>query len=351
MGYTTGNSALRQAARHPTGIAFSTCGTIKQKRRVGLRMPGPNPESATSLVAAIDSPRAAMPNPKQGERPTAYADRVGEWYVTGKSDHYRKKHGLFLTPVGTADFMAQQITANARQLKILDPAAGAGVLCCAAIETLVSRQTKTDVIKLVAYEVDESLILPLRTVLDYLVTWCQQIRGVLVTVRVEAADFILANAESTRSNGLFCSAAEAKAFDVVIANHPISRSENRTREPPPFQKLFTVNRISTLYLWRSVLLCCGRAAILFYNPAQFRIRSLLPSVPYGFLQHDSTVVHSCFSLPPTSISPGCSVAGKHYPLRVASGPLASERWSRFAHNLNQRGGGRHVRWGPSRSFD
>ena len=221
-------------------------------------------------MGTIDPLSAAMPNPKQGERPTAYADRVGEWYVTGKSDHYRKNQGLFLTPVGTADFMAGQIRANARQLKILDPAAGAGVLCCAAIETLVSYRTKTDEIELVAYEVDDSLIPTLRTVLDYLVTWCQQSRGILVTVRIEAADFILANAESARSNGRFCSAAETKAFDVVIANPPYFKiGKSDTRATAVSEVVHGQPNIYSLFMAVSAALLRQGGDLIFVTPRSF----------------------------------------------------------------------------------
>jgi len=79
-----------------------------------------------------------MPVPLAGERPVAYADRVGEWYAAQRSDRQRKDHCLFLTPVAIADFMATRIKVNARKVRVLDPAAGAGILCCAAVEELVS---------------------------------------------------------------------------------------------------------------------------------------------------------------------------------------------------------------------
>ena len=50
-----------------------------------------------------------MPAFRQGERPAASADRIGEWYVARMSDRQRKAHGLFLNagarrrPHGRAD--------------------------------------------------------------------------------------------------------------------------------------------------------------------------------------------------------------------------------------------------------
>ena len=36
-----------------------------------------------------------MPTPAAQERPCAFADRVGAWYIQSKSSQYRKAHGLF----------------------------------------------------------------------------------------------------------------------------------------------------------------------------------------------------------------------------------------------------------------
>ena len=70
-----------------------------------------------------------IPGSREGERPTAYADRVGEWCVGQTSDRQRKARGIFLTPVQAADFMGGRIVATGRKIRILDPSAGAGPGC------------------------------------------------------------------------------------------------------------------------------------------------------------------------------------------------------------------------------
>lgn len=172
-----------------------------------------------------------MPEPQAGERPTLYADRVGEWYVAQKSAEHRKGHGLYLTPVLAADFMAEQIQATGERLRILDPASGAGILACAAIESLISRPNKPMVIELVAYEVDPDIIPALRAVLDYLVAWCGTGYEVALNVRIEATDFVLAHAEALRLFGGFIPyQGEDTDFDIVISNPPyfkISKADPR----------------------------------------------------------------------------------------------------------------------------
>ena len=197
------------------------------------RRPDASPAMDGTGEAGLFCP--GIPRSREGERPTLYADRVGEWYVGRACDRRRKTHGIFLTPVQAADFMAGRVAATGRKIRVLDPAAGAGILCCAAVEALVARERKPDAIELVVYEVAGDLIPPLRTVLDYLARWCRDRHEMAVRVRIEAADFILANAGAMRQCELFPSCAQAAEFDAVIANPPyfkIGKSDPRAAAVP-----------------------------------------------------------------------------------------------------------------------
>ena len=188
-------------------------------------------EKQQQCAASETAQPFSIPTPIEGERPTIYADRVGEWYVALKSDEHRKGHGLYLTPVLAADFMAGKIHVTRKNLRVLDPAAGAGILVCAAVEALISRPDKPEVIVLVAYEVDFELIPALHTVFDYLADWCLSGYGVKLTTTIEAEDFVLAHAMSLRSFGeLIPYQADEQDFDIVISNPPyfkISKADPR----------------------------------------------------------------------------------------------------------------------------
>ena len=140
---------------------------------------------------SAQQPLAPMPSPTTQERPCAFADRVGAWYVSLKSSQYRKEHGLYLTPVPVADFMVAQIKGSRKTLRLLDPAAGAGVLCCAAVEHLAARKQPPDCIQLTAYEDDSDLRGPLSAVLGHLADWCRA-RRVRLETQIESADFVAA---------------------------------------------------------------------------------------------------------------------------------------------------------------
>jgi adenine-specific DNA-methyltransferase len=154
----------------------------------------------------------SIPKPIMDERPTEYADRVGGWYVAQRNDAQRKEMGLYLTPVVVADFMASMLGETRDNLRLLDPAAGTGILLCAAVEHLAKEAKPPCEIDLTAYELDEGLIEPLRAVLRHLKAWASK-RGIAVKTTVRHEDFILTKAGALRGD-------DPEYFDAVIANPP-----------------------------------------------------------------------------------------------------------------------------------
>ena len=175
--------------------------------------------------------RSDLPRPQVNERPTNYADRVGEWYVAQKTDIHRKEYGLYLTPITMAKLMGGGFRASGKKLRLLDPAAGAGILLCAAVESVLAERGRPEALDIVAYELDQQLIPPLRTVLDYLSEWCKQAYGTSLRARIHASDFVLAHAEALRLFGtLLPYQSGEELFDLVISNPPyfkISRNDPR----------------------------------------------------------------------------------------------------------------------------
>jgi len=154
------------------------------------------------------------------KRPTDRADLAGATYAAQVTVDHRKNHGLYLTPITVADFMAGQIAAGHDVIRILDPAAGAGILLCAAVEALVARLAAPRRIELVSYEVDPALAEILAAVLAELRNWAA-VRGTEVAIEVVRSDFVLEHGAALRSVGGFLRHLPASgAFDVVIANPP-----------------------------------------------------------------------------------------------------------------------------------
>jgi adenine-specific DNA-methyltransferase len=167
------------------------------------------------------SPKAAIATwPGMEDRPTDHADKAGAAYAATVPADHRKNHGLYLTAVAVADFMAAQTTITGDCIRVLDPAAGAGILLCALVESLVARPKAPRRIELVAYEIDPHLAETLSDVLSHLKGWAAE-RGVAISVVVTCRDFVLEHAEALRGVGGFLPLLpESNAFDMVIANPP-----------------------------------------------------------------------------------------------------------------------------------
>lgn len=157
-----------------------------------------------------------IPSPKPHERPAAYADRVGQWYLSwNKPD---KTLGQYFTPLTVADFMARLVTRRKGGLRVLDPGAGIGILSCALCEVLEGD------VDLEAYETDAELAACLEDCLGYTQVWMAQ-RGRQLRFRVIPEDFVLAQAGALRSPS-------SNPFDVVISNPPyfkISKTDPRAQ--------------------------------------------------------------------------------------------------------------------------
>lgn len=164
---------------------------------------------------------ATTPCPASGERPTIYADRMGEWYAVRASAETKRRHGFYLTPVAVADFMASHIHIAKRQIRILEPAAGAGILCCAAVEAVLSQNSGIDSIELVAYEINSDLRTPLHCVMKYLSEWCRSRSSVSISMSITHVDFVLKHSHSlVPSNENRSRWSQENSFDLVISNPP-----------------------------------------------------------------------------------------------------------------------------------
>ena len=215
-------------------------------------------------------PRLAPTGGTSAPRPTVFADQLGERFVARKTARYRKRHGLYLTPIGVADYMAQRLDGRTGCIRILDPAAGTGVLCCAAVEALAAKLDKPKAVELVAFEVDEELITPLRRALDHLDAWARE-RGVALTIRIENTDFVTSHSGLLGSNDqLFHSGREATGFDVVIGNPPyfkVGRTDPRALALA--EVVHGQPNIYALFMAASVALLRQGGQFVFITPRSF----------------------------------------------------------------------------------
>ncbi len=213
-------------------------------------------------AAALEQPDfSPAVTPLQQETPVAFADRVGQAYAIDRTADHRKSHGLYLTPPSVAAFMAALIPSR-DTLRLLDPAAGAGVLICAAVEELARKPNPPHHIEITAYEIDSELVEYLRMVLDHLTTWAKR-RKIQVQATIHCEDFILAQAAAL-------TVPATKRFDAVIANPPYLKiNKNDPRAVAAADVVHGQPNIYGLFMAIAAALLYSGGEFVFITPRSF----------------------------------------------------------------------------------
>ncbi len=196
------------------------------------------------------------------DTPSHYADLLGSSYVAHQTADHRKTHGLYLTPPPVAHFMAAMLDATPQKLRILDPAAGAGILLCAAVERLVALKNRPKEIDLVACEIDKALCHRLDDVLSRLASWAAK-NGIKVSYTVRHEDFILKNAAALHSQ-------PRETFDAVIANPPYFKiGKDDPRAVAASSVVHGQPNIYGLFMAVSAALLRSSGQLVFITPRSF----------------------------------------------------------------------------------
>ncbi len=150
----------------------------------------------------------------------------------------RSQLGQFFTPALTAGFIASMLRVpEGKSIRVLDPGAGVGVLCAAAVVQLVTHQSRLDSIEIVAYELDARLDEELRKTLLACEFWARS-AGVELSWELCARDY-LADAASR------CGGSGEQQFDAVIMNPPYRKVRTDSNERKALEAIGL--RVSNLY--------------------------------------------------------------------------------------------------------
>ena len=155
----------------------------------------------------------------ENERPTVFADRVGKLHADDSIEAHKKEYGQYLTPIIVADFMANMVSCQDKEIiSILDPGIGSAVLTCATCEALYNKNKNLRKITVVGYEVDFGVLTQTKETLEYLKRWLSE-KNVLLDYSLRVKDFVLENAGVLDDNTtLFNKSYET--YDIIISNPP-----------------------------------------------------------------------------------------------------------------------------------
>lgn len=168
------------------------------------------------------------------------ANAAGRRFTATLSREEQRAMGQFMTPAPIARFMAQRLVAgiNQHHIRVLEPAAGGGILAAATVEALLAKpvEDRPGVIELLLYELDERLIPALLTLCEAMSDACEAV-GVTLDFLVANEDFLLSDL-STR--------AEPLPGLLTISNPPFLKL-NKTTDPRAALHAYAVHGQPNIY--------------------------------------------------------------------------------------------------------
>lgn len=197
------------------------------------------------------------------ESPIHYANRIGELYTQSSTNISKKEKGQFFTPNAIAEFMANQVDISIlpKNVNILDPGCGSGVLSCALIERL-SKKDKFSSIHVDAYETDLNIISITESVYRYLGVWLND-HGIKFSFTLFTSDFVL-------DNYAYLYAPALAPYDIIISNPPYFKLSKESKQSKAAALIADgqVN-IYSIFMAISASLLKGNGQLIFIVPRSF----------------------------------------------------------------------------------
>lgn len=121
-----------------------------------------------------------------------YAYEAGKSFITRRTREEQRAEGQFWTPRDVAIFMARRLVlgVDTHPIRVLEPAAGAGILAAAVIEALLERPMRPLRVELLLCEKDPELLPVLEAFSSVAKVRCAD-AGMDLDVRIEIGDFLL----------------------------------------------------------------------------------------------------------------------------------------------------------------
>ena len=193
-------------------------------------------------------------------------DHVRLSFNAATSREERSQIGQFLTPLSIADFMASLFKPVTKDIRILDPGAGAGVLFSALISKLVAQKKRPSSIEVVAYETDKVILPLLRDAMARCAAICEQ-NKVPFTGIIKEEDFI-ASAITETEESLFSK--PAKRFTHAILNPPYKKINGDSETKVLlYSSGLEVANLYAAFVWLSIRMLEPGGQIVAITPRSF----------------------------------------------------------------------------------
>lgn len=184
--------------------------------------------------------------------------------MTSRSD--RSEIGQFLTPASIAEFMSSLFEPREKEVRILDPGAGAGILFAACIKKLLLQKKHPSSIEIVAYETDQIILPHLRETMDWCELRCKE-HNIPFNGIIRKDDFIAAAIAETEES-LFT--VRSKRFTHAILNPPYKKINGDTETRTMLYSAgIEVANLYAAFVWLSMSVLETDGQIVAITPRSF----------------------------------------------------------------------------------
>ena len=157
--------------------------------------------------------------------PIDIASSLGRSVTDAAGKATQKDLGQFMTPTAIARLTAKRLVAGGfgKTVRVLEPAAGAGILACAVCEALAACDNPPSTIELTLFEIDLAFEPALCEVLATLKQWLAN-KSIELVTSLRFDDYVLTNAPALNAElfglGEQCGAQYGAQYDLIISNPP-----------------------------------------------------------------------------------------------------------------------------------
>ncbi|MFW5794925.1 MAG: Eco57I restriction-modification methylase domain-containing protein [Bacillota bacterium] len=183
-------------------------------------------------------------------------------YIKNSKKKDRKKIGQFFTPDSVAKYMSSLSNIDNREVKILDPGTGSGILTAALCEKIVSESTISK-IQIDFYENDKRII-PLLEKNILIIKKYLQNNDIQVNINLFKENFILFNKD------LWHKPDKSNIYDIVIANPPYKKIKKSSPESQAMLSIvYGQPNIYFLFMAMAAHLLKDNGEMIFIIPRSF----------------------------------------------------------------------------------
>jgi adenine-specific DNA-methyltransferase len=204
----------------------------------------------------------------------------------------RKKKGQFFTPKKIANFMANCIDFDNKQMRILDPGAGTGILIAAICDGIADQNNMSLDISIDAYENDECLIPLLKKTLELCHKNLEE-KGHRVSYEFFNSNFILAKNHEINSDA--SKFIKNQMYDLVISNPPYYKLNVKSLEAQILKNfVFGQPNIYPLFMISAMQLLKDNGKFIFIIPRSFCSGLYYKKIRNWFVENTQIKFIHCF---------------------------------------------------------